>query len=383
MQPVSVDDLRARARVRTPRFAFDYFDGGAGTEAGLARNCAAFRETLFHPRVLVNTDGTLETGRRFLGHDWALPFGVAPMGLAAMAGPGTDAALARAAQAAKIPYVAATPASASLEDLKEVAPDSGWFQLYVGKDAQITDDLIARARHAGYSTLVVTADVPRPGKRRRDLRNGFALPLRMGPRMLADLALHPVWALATLRAGAPRFANLERYAETGASAGSLAQFMAAQSSGRLDWPLMERIRADWPGQIVLKGVLHPDDAVRAASMGIDAVQVSSHGGRQLDGAVASLDALRDIRAAVGAGFPLAMDGGVRSGEDILKALDAGADFVFLGRPFLYAVAALGPGGTNVVVDLLATELVQAMAMTGRRSLPTASARALSGAVPIG
>ncbi|PQO23341.1 alpha-hydroxy-acid oxidizing enzyme [Rhodobacteraceae bacterium WD3A24] len=368
MTLISVDDLRACARARIPRFAFDYFDGGAGAEDGLARNRDALRAALFAPRVLVNTDGELDTTRSFLGREWALPFGVAPMGLAAMAWPRADVALARAAQSAGAPYVASTPASASLEALSDTAPNSAWFQLYVGKEARITDDLIVRARDAGYDTLVVTADVPRPGKRRRDLHNGFALPLRLGPRMLADLAAHPAWALATLRAGAPRFANLERYAAPGAGTRSLAELMAAQSSGRLDWTLLERIRADWRGKLVLKGVLHPDDAVRAASLGIDAVQVSNHGGRQLDAAPASLEALRAVRAAVGQGYPLAVDGGMRSGEDILKALDAGADFVFLGRPFLYAVAAEGPTGADAVFAMLRDELAQAMAQTGRRRL---------------
>lgn len=368
---VSVDDLRLAARRRVPRFAFDYVDGGAGAEDGLSRNRAAFRRATFSPRVLVNTDGALDTGRNFLGRRWSLPFGVAPMGLAGMAWPGADIALARAAQAAGVPYVAATPATATLESLRTAAPDSAWFQLYVGKSAEITDDLLARARAAGYDTLVVTADVPRPGKRRRDLRNGFALPLRMGPRMLADLALHPAWALATLRAGAPRFANFQQYAGAGAGARSLAELMAGQSSGRLDWALLARIRAGWPGRLVLKGVLAPDDALRAAEAGVDAVQVSNHGGRQLDGAPAALDAVHAVRKAVGPGYPVAMDSGVRSGEDILKALDAGADFVFLGRPFLYAVAARGDAGAAEVIGLLHAELGQALAQTGRAALPEA------------
>lgn len=180
--------------------------------------------------------------------------------------------------------VAATPATAPMEAVRKAAPTCSMFQLYVGADPAITENLISRAEAAGFEALVVTADVPRPGKRLRDLRNGFGLPLKFGPRMLLDLALHPRWSLATARAGAPKFANLADLAAPGAGALSLAQLMARQSSGRLDWDEFARIRDRWPGPLVLKGVLDPEDAIRARDAGADAVQVSSHGGRQLDGA---------------------------------------------------------------------------------------------------
>ncbi|SFP92863.1 alpha-hydroxy acid oxidase [Tranquillimonas alkanivorans] len=365
---ISVDDLRRQARARIPKFAFDFVDGGAGTEDGLARNGDAFRDACLVPRVLVNSAAPANTRRAFLGREWSVPFGIAPIGLPGLAWPGADTAMARAAQWAGAPFTASTPATTTLEDLKAAAPDSAFFQLYVGKSPEITDDLIARAEAAGYETLVVTADVPRPGKRLRDLRNGFALPLRFTPRLLSDLATHPAWSLATLRHGAPRFANLARYAGDGTGARSLAELMAGQSSGRLDWDLLGRIRERWRGTLVLKGVMHPEDAVRAAAQGVDAVQVSNHGGRQFNAAPATLVALREVRAAVPPGFPVAVDGGVRSGEDVLKALDAGADFVFLGRPFLYALGALGTDGPADLMTLLAAELEVAMAQTGRQRL---------------
>ena len=230
------------------------------------------------------------------------------------------------------------------------------------------DDLIDRAAAAGYEVLVVTVDVPRPGKRRRDLRNGFALPLKIGPRMIADLMTHPKWSLEVLRKGAPRFANLERYAPPGAGARSLAELMAGQSSGRLDWTLLAQLRERWQGRLVVKGIMAPEDAMRAREEGVDAVIVSNHGGRQLDSAPATLHALKQIREAVGPDYSLAVDGGIRTGEDILKSLFAGADFTFLGRPFLYAVAARGTNGANDLFDMLRAELVNAMAQVGRCEL---------------
>ncbi|WP_353476116.1 alpha-hydroxy acid oxidase (plasmid) [Salipiger sp. H15] len=367
-QPISVSDLREKARKRLPRFVFDYLDGGAGDETALSRSRQAFRETCLRPRVLINSATPASLSHRFLKRDWALPFGIAPVGLPGLVWPGADSAFAAAAEAAGAPFVTATPATAKLESMRKAAPSSAMFQLYVGASTEITEDLIARAEAAGYESLVVTADVARPGRRLRDLRNGFGLPLTYTPRLLADLVRHPVWSLATARSGMPLLANLADYARPGAGAETLAQLMSRQSSGRLDWQEFSRIRQRWSGALVLKGVLDPEDAMRARDAGADAVQISSHGGRQLDGAPAPLDALRKIRDIMPKDYPLALDGGVRTGEDILKALEAGADFVFLGRPFLYAIAALGPRGPGALFGMLAQELESAMAQTGRRSI---------------
>jgi isopentenyl diphosphate isomerase/L-lactate dehydrogenase-like FMN-dependent dehydrogenase len=361
---ISFQDLRGRARRKLPRFAFDFIDGGAGNETALDRNEAAYRVQCLQPRILVNSDRALPLNRSFLGQSWSLPFGIPPIGLAGIAWPEIDLLLASAAERAGIPYVASTPATVSLERLHEAAPTSAWFQLYVGKSQEITSDLLDRARNAGYRTLVVTADVPRPGLRQRDARNGFSLPLKPRPALAFDLLRHPGWALRTARGGAPRFANLEPYASQGSSTQSLAQLMAGQSSGRLDWALLRQIRDGWSGPIILKGVCAPQDAARAVDAGIDAVWVSNHGGRQLSSAPAPLDVVPAIRRALPEGFPVALDGGIRSGEDMIKAIAAGADLVFAGRPFLYAVAALGPTGASRLIAQFANELENTMAQIG-------------------
>ena len=358
-----VDALRERARRRLPRFAFDFIDGGALTESALGRNRAALDAVRLAPRILTgNEHRSLAT--RLLDQDFAAPFGIPPIGMANLIAPGTDVALARAAQEAGLPYALSTAGTTALETIAGIAP-SAWFQLYVGRDPAIADDLLLRAERAGFPALIVTADMPAPGKRLRDLKNRFTLPLRPGPAMALGVATHPRWALGMARGGAPRFANLETYSDPGTSTQSLAELMAGQSSARLNWDVLASIRDRWPRQLILKGVLRPDDAVHATALGVDAIIVSNHGGRQLDAAPAPIEALPTIRAAVGPSLPLLLDGGIRTGEDIARALISGANLVLLGRPFLYAVAALGlDKGPSHLIGLLRDELDRAMAMLG-------------------
>ena len=362
----SIGAMRERARARLPRFAFDFIDGGAGRESALSRNARAFDAVRLVPRVLSGAVVRSQTLELF-GRTYAAPFGIAPIGMANLAGPATDLALARAAADATLPYCLSTAATTAIEPIARAAPAS-WFQLYVGQDAAIVDDLIERAAAAGMPVLMVTADVPAPGKRLRDLENEFVLPLRVSLRLAADVLRHPRWALALALEGAPRFANLERYDRPGASAQSLARLMASQSSARLDWEWLARLRERWRRPLLLKGVLHPQDARRAQSLGIDGVVISNHGGRQLDCAPAPIEVLAQVRRAVGARYALLLDGGVRSGEDVARALALGADAVLLGRPFLFAVAALGPGGAAALIGLLREELDRALAQLGCRSV---------------
>ncbi|MGC2032102.1 MAG: alpha-hydroxy acid oxidase [Steroidobacteraceae bacterium] len=359
----TIEAMRQAAKRRLPRFAFDFIDGGAGRESALKVNAAAFDSVRLWPRVLSGTTDRTQAVD-LLGHRYSAPFGVAPIGMANLISPGTDSALARAADVAGIVYVLSTAGTTALEEIAAEC-HGAWFQLYIGQEASITDDLIDRAEAANLDVLVVTVDVPAPGKRIRDLNNGFTLPLRPSLRMAADLFCHPLWMLRIILGGAPQFENLARYGRSGASATSVAELMARQSSARLNWRLLESIRSRWQGRFVLKGVLCPDDALRAARIGADAVIVSNHGGRQLDASPATLDALRLVRKAVGTSVKLILDGGVRSGEDVARALALGADFVLLGRPFLYAVAALGlECGPRQLIAQLTDEFDRALAQLG-------------------
>ena len=359
----SVADLRLGARARLPRVVFDFIDGGAGNEATLRCNESAFQDLRLVPRVFVPCRSR-DLSTELLGQHYAMPFGVTPMGLCNLAWPGTDLGIATAAAQAAIPYALSTMASTSIEDIARAAPAHTWFQLYVGGDATIADNLLGRALAAGIRTLVLTVDANFAARRLRDRRNRFALPLRPTPRLLADLLAHPRWSLATLAAGAPTFENFKPTAREPRRI-DIADMLVALAQAHIDWSLLEQARARWPHTLLVKGVLHPQDAQRIAAMGADGVVVSNHGGRQLASVPSSIEALPAIRQAVGPDFAVLLDSGVRSGDDIAKALVAGADFVLLGRAFLYGTGALGAHrGPSTTIDILRGELDTAMAQLG-------------------
>ena len=362
MNAQSIDDLRDRARRRIPRVIFDFMDGGAGHEGGLRHNTAAFDAIRLRPRALVNTE-VVATETGLLGRRWAAPIGIAPIGLTNLIWPGGDESVARTAAEMGLPYTLSTAGTTSIERIGEIAPGS-WFQLYVAKSEAVVDDLIVRADNAGFEALVVTVDVPRPSRRLRDLRNGFQLPLRPTPSLVMDIASRPRWALETLRHGVPRFASIERYAPPKSSAQSLAACMSSQSSARLDWGVVKEIRRQWPRRLILKGIQSAEDAVRAREEGADAIVVSNHGGRQVEGAMATIDSLIEVRAAVGPDFTVILDSGIRSGEHVAKALACGADFVLVGRAAMYGLAAGGKAGVRHALQLLIDELAIAMAHLG-------------------
>lgn len=355
----SAADARRLARRRLPWMVFDYIDGAAGQGNGGARNRAALDAHTLRPRIL------RDVSRRALGSavfdvPTQRPFGIAPMGMCNLAGPGADLMLARLAAREQVPLGVSTVASTSLERLIDEAEGHAWFQLYVTGDGTGSFKLAARARDAGYQTLILTVDVPEVGRRPRELRHGFTMPFRLGPRQFVDFALHPRWSLGTLAAGKPQMANFARPGFT---------FDRTESRARADWDTLARLRDLWPGHLVVKGVLDPADAVQLKRAGVDAIQVSSHGARQLDSAPAPFLALPQIRHAVGPAFPLFYDSGLRSGEDVLKALDVGADFTFFGRILQFAIAAGGEAGLTRLWDILSDEMSIAMAQTGMRALP--------------
>jgi len=355
----SAADARRIARRKLPWMIFDYIDGAAGYETGLNRNRATLDSCTLHPRILRDVSER-SVATTLFGTPVDRPFGIAPMGMCNLSAPGADLMLARLAAKHRVPHGVSTVASTPMEKIIEVADGHAWFQIYFSGDGTGTFKLIDRARAAGYETLVVTVDVPEVGRRPRELRHGFKMPFRLGPRQFLDFALHPRWSINTLMAGKPDMANFQMPGYS---------FDRTESRARADWDTLAKMRDTWPGKLVVKGVLDVDDAVTLKSHGVDAIQVSSHGARQLESAPAPFEMLPQIRAAVGPDMPLFFDSGLRSGEDVLKCLTHGADFTFFGRILQFAIAAGGEAGLNRLWDVLTSELDIALAMTGQTRLP--------------
>ena len=353
----SAEDARRLAQRRLPWMVFDYIDGAAGAETGAARNRATLDAITLRPRILRDVSKR-SLATQIFGTAADRPFGIAPMGMCNLAAPGADLMLARLAARYRVPHGVSTVASTPLEKILEVSEGHAWFQLYFSGDGAGTFKLAERARDAGYQTLVLTVDVPEVGRRPRELRHGFKMPFRIGPRQFVDFALHPRWSLNTLFKGKPVMANFEMEGY---------EFDRTESRARANWETLSRLRDLWPGKLVVKGVLDAEDAQALVAAGVDAIQVSSHGARQLEAAPAPIEILERIRADLGPEFPLFFDSGIRSGEDVLKALTLGADFTFVGRILQFAIAAAGEAGLEQLWDVLSQELSIAMAQTGQTS----------------
>ena len=364
---LNFDDLRLMAKRYLPRIAFDYIEGGVEDEDGLDYNLEAFRRHRLVPRYLVDVTVRDQTTHLF-ARDYAAPFGIAPTGLAGLMRPGADLMLAEAARDADIPFVMSGACNASIEDLAKVAPEHGWYQLYPARDRSISEDMIRRVRDAGLSTLMVTVDVPVHPKRERNRRNGFSRPLRMPWSTRLDALRHPRWLATYLRHGMPVFSNWAPYAGEGASADRVADFIAKQSPAPMSWKDVETFRRLWPGTLVLKGIMHPDNAVRAAELGVDGVAVSNHGARQLDRAASPLEMLPAIKSAVGDRMTVMFDSGIRRGSDVLIAMCLGAEFAFIGRPAVYGAAAGGLTGAGHAIELLRGEIDDVMGQMGLTDL---------------
>ena len=354
-----IDDFRLAAQQRLPRVIFDYVDGAAGFETSNRLNQEGIEQVRLMPRVLVNIQQR-GLAKRFLDRTWALPFGIAPMGMPNLAWPNTDITLASAAVDHEIPVCLSTFGSSSIEDMANRAFGNVWFQLYVGPSVDDAMDLVQRAKNAGYEYLVLTVDVPVVSARLREQRQGFERPFRMRPRQFLDFAVHPKWVFQTLVNGVPQPVNVS----SEDNVADKPKFTRNENRGHIDWQFLDQLRERWTGKLILKGVMSADDAVRIRDTGVDAVYVSNHGGRQLDAAPAAIDMLPEIRQAVGVDYPLIFDSGIRSGEGIVKALALGADFVMLGRPFLYASGADGQQGVYRLVELLKNDMLLVMAQIG-------------------
>ncbi len=351
-------DARAAARRRLPWMVFDYIDGAAGAETGAARGRAAFDDLVLRPRILRDVSSRSIASSVF-GQATKAPFGISPMGMCNLSGPGADLMLARLAARENVPLGVSTVSSTAMEPLIEAAEGNAWFQLYFTGDGEGTFKLVERAKAAGYRTLILTVDVPEVGRRPRELRHGFTMPFKIGPKQFIDFALHPRWSLTSLFAGKPDMANFQMDGF---------EFDRTASRAKADFTTLERLRTLWPGKLVIKGVLDAQDASLLRNAGVDAIQVSSHGARQLESAPVPVSVLPEIRAAVGPDFPLFFDTGLRSGEDVVKAYAQGANFTFLGRVLQFAIAAGGEESLAELWNVLREETSITLAQIGATSL---------------
>lgn len=361
---LTLDDYRRRARRILPRFVFDFIDGGADGETSLRANQTDLQAIRLAPRMLRDT-ARVDTSIDVFGATWRLPLAIAPTGLNGIIRPGGDGHLARAAARAGVPFVLSTASNLRLEALRALAPlGEQWLQLYVMQDRQLAEQMVRRARHAGYGALVLTVDVPVSGKRCRDARNGFHVPLRPTPALLADVLLHPGWALRLVRGGLPNFVNLREDPAASIPASVQASLLARTMDRSLVWGSLRWLRGLWDGPLLLKGVLHAEDAAQAVASGVDGIIVSNHGGRQLDTAPSSISALPGIVERVHGRIPVFLDGGVRHGADIARAQALGARAVFVGRPPLYGLACAGEKGVGEVLRLFADDYERSLILLG-------------------
>ncbi len=359
----SIADLRALARRRLPRAVFDFYDGGSEDERTLAANRRAFSSHRFAPHVLVDV-AQVSTACELLGAPAGMPAAIAPTGAAGFGWRTADVALAKAAAEQGIPYTLSSSAMAAIETIAREAPGRHWFQAYVLRDQDFFWKLIDRAHAADFEALVITVDLPVGGKRERDFHNHFAIPFRFSARNMMDFARHPAWALDMLFKGMPVMENLRGLETTAKSATAIASSVGRSYDPSFNHERLARVRERWPRKLIVKGISRGDDVERLVALGVDAIVVSNHGGRQLDGAVATLDALPDVVRAAAGRVPVLVDGGVRRGGDIAMAVALGAKGVLLGRATLYGAVAAGEAGARRALAILHDELQRTQRLCG-------------------
>ena len=355
----SIDNLRAKAQKKIPKFAFEYLDGGCNEDVNLHRNTSELRAVQLTPNYLRDHAGSSQKTTLF-GVEYDAPFGIAPVGLQGLVWPNAPEILAKAAFEHNIPFVLSTVTTSSIERISEITEGKAWFQLYHPAKDRLRDDLIKRAEAAECPVLVILCDVPTFGFRPRDIRNGLAMPPKMSVKNILQVMGKPHWALQTLKYGQPSFETLKPYMPKGLDQKQLGKFMDQTFSGRLNEEKINPIRDMWKGKLVLKGVASEYDAKEAIRLGLDGIIVSNHGGRQLDAGESTIKPLETIAAKYGDQIEVMMDSGIRSGPDVARAMATGAKFTFMGRSFMYGVSALGTSGGNHTISLLKTELQQVM-----------------------
>jgi L-lactate dehydrogenase (cytochrome) len=359
---LTISDLRLVAKRRTPKAAFDYTDGAANDELSLARARQAFEDITFHPAILRDVS-VVDTSVEVLGVRSALPFGIAPTGFTRMMQSEGEIAGATAAEAAGIPYSLSTMGTTSIEDVAAAAPGGrNWFQLYMWKDRDRSMALVDRAAKAGFDTLLVTVDVPVAGARLRDTRNGMTIPPTLSPRTVLNAIPRPAWWLNFLTTEPLAFASLDKWS------GTVADLLDTMFDPTVTFDDLAWIKDQWPGKVVVKGVQNVDDAVKLAELGVDAVLLSNHGGRQLDRAPVPFHLLPEVRAAVGDSVEIHLDTGIMSGQDIVAALALGADFTLIGRAYLYGLMAGGRRGVDRTIEILTKDIERTMRLLGVTSV---------------
>ena len=356
----TVDDLRNKARKRIPKFAFEYLDGGCNEDVNLLKNTTELRNLELVPRYIVANNEKPALQTTLFGHTYDAPFGIAPVGLQGLMWPRATEILAKASLQHNIPFILSTVTTANIETVSKLTEGRAWFQLYHPAEESLKNDLIKRLQAVQCPVLVLLCDVPSFGYRPRDIRNGLAMPPRMTFSNIIQIALHPNWALNTLFKGQPEFANLKPYMPKGLNMKQLGQFMNRTFNGKLNKDKIAAIRNAWQGKLVLKGVASTEDVDMAIQLGLDGVIVSNHGGRQLDAGQSSIASLLDILPNYKDKITIMVDSGIRSGPDVARAMAAGADFTFMGRSFMYGVAALGHTGADHTIAITKTQLQQVM-----------------------
>lgn len=363
----NIEDLRAMAKSRLPKIAFDFLDGGAEDDLTLDNNRDVFKRIRFRPHTLIDVSKRSARTTIF-GKTFTAPFGIAPTGAAGLYGFKADSAMARVARDAGLPFVLSTASFEPLEEVAQAAQGGAlWFQLYMAKNRAPVEKLVTRALNAGFEALVLTADVAAMGNREYNRRNGFSTPLKLNLRNLLDGALHPRWSfdvfLRTLiDSGVPRYQNVSRDGNERIIDSSVAEFQERREE--VNWEDFRWLREFWPRKLFIKGIVRGDDALMAQKLGADGVFISNHGGRQLDGIISPLEAIPEIRAATGDRFMVMADGGFRRGADIIKAVALGADMAFIGRPMLYGISAAGEAGARHALNILSAEIDRVLALTG-------------------
>ena len=353
----TIDDAIRLSKKRLPKLVFDFIDGASGDDKLAEINSTALDQIRLEPKVFRNVENR-NLSKKIFDFHFDYPFGFAPMGMTNLSWPEADKMIAKESAYNNIPTCVSMASSTTLEDMFTFSEGHSWMQIYIFQSEEFIMELLKRAESIGYKVLILTVDVPILSRRARDDRNGFGYPFKIGPKQFLDFALHPQWSLTTLLKGAPQPMNYV----TSKSGDQI--FRRKESRGATDWNTLKRVREAWKGKLIIKGVMNSEDALKIKEAGADAIQVSNHGGRQLDSATASINALPLIRKALGEDFPILFDSGIRSGSDILRALALGADFVMFGRPLMYAIGADGAKGLRRIINLIKEELSTNLGLVG-------------------